>query len=115
MIKVDIFRKNNEIYKFNVTGHADYAEVGSDIVCSAVSVLVINTINAIETFTDEAVKAEADGVNGGFINYCLTDIEKGKKSHDAQLLLETMVLGLKSIENEYCRYIKIYDKGGRTQ
>jgi len=113
MIKVDIFEKNNNIYKFTVKGHADYAEEGSDIVCSAVSVLVINTINAVETFTDEGVKAEADNENGGFIDYCLTDIEKGSESHDAQLLLEAMVLGLKSIENEYYRYIKVNDKGGR--
>jgi uncharacterized protein YsxB (DUF464 family) len=115
MIKADIFRKNNNIYRFTVKGHADFAEEGSDIVCSAVSILVVNTINAVETFTDEAVKAEADGKNGGFIDYRLTDIEKGGKSHDAQLLLETMVLGLKTIENEYYRYIKVNDKGGRMR
>ena len=115
MIKVDVFRKNNSIYKFTVSGHAGFAEEGSDIVCSAVSILVINTINAIETFTGEKAKAAADDENGGFIDYCFADTKTGIANHDAQLLLETMVMGLRDIENEYNRYIKVNDKGGRTR
>jgi uncharacterized protein YsxB (DUF464 family) len=113
MIKVDILRQEKYIYKFTVSGHAGFAEEGSDIVCSAVSILVINTINAIEAFTGEKAKALADDQNGGFIEYSFTDIKSGIKNHDAQLLLETMVMGLKDIGNEYNRYIKVNDEGGR--
>ena len=45
-------------------GHAGYAENEPDIVCAAVSVLVINTINAIEQFTDVEVSLESDERDG---------------------------------------------------
>lgn len=115
MIKAEIFRnKDYVIYGFRLSGHAGFAEEGDDIICSAVSILVINTINAIERFTDEKYKFEADEENGGFINYSLPEIQEGKKNHDVELLLETMLYGLNNIENEYGCYIKINDKGGRT-
>ena len=49
------FFKNSEkeITGFYSAGHAGYAESGSDIICSAISVLTINTINSIEAFTDD--------------------------------------------------------------
>ena len=37
---------------FDLEGHAGYSEAGTDIVCAAVSVLVINTINAVEMYTE---------------------------------------------------------------
>ena len=42
-----IFEKSgsHEIVGFQTEGHAGYADAGSDIVCAAISVLVINTIN----------------------------------------------------------------------
>ena len=43
------FFKNSEkeITGFYSAGHAGYAESGSDIICSAISVLTINTINSV--------------------------------------------------------------------
>ena len=47
------FFKNSEkeITGFYSAGHAGYAESGSDIICSAISVLTINTINSIEALS----------------------------------------------------------------
>lgn len=39
MIEATLFRTGN-IYSVDVTGHADYAPAGSDIICAAVSALV---------------------------------------------------------------------------
>ena len=51
MIDVTLFQNDSGDYVgFRMTGHAEYAEYGSDIVCAAVSVLVINTINSVEIF-----------------------------------------------------------------
>ena len=38
---------------FLLFGHAEYADAGEDIVCAGISVLVINTINALGMFTKE--------------------------------------------------------------
>ena len=52
MIQVTIYKNaDNLITGYKLSGHADYSEYGSDIVCAAVSALVINTINSIENFT----------------------------------------------------------------
>ena len=49
MTKITIYRnENREVERFSCSGHAGYAASGGDIVCASISVLVINTINAIE-------------------------------------------------------------------
>lgn len=111
MINVNIYRGvDSNIYGFKLSGHSGYAEEGSDIVCSAVTVLVINTINCIEAYTDETFQCDADEIKGGFIEYLLPEIKKGKKNHDVALLLNTMVNGLEDIKNEYSCYININDE-----
>ncbi len=108
MINVTIFRDGEKsIYGFRLSGHAGYAEEGSDIVCSAVTILVFNTINCIELFCDEPFEMEADEKKGGFIEYSLPEMKQGKKNHDVQLLLKVMLHGLTDIENEYSGYISI--------
>ena len=96
MIKATIYtNKYHEFKGFDIHGHAGFAEEGSDIVCAAVSILVINTINAIESFTDEetsCVNNETDGM----IKFRF----KNRPSHDAALLINTMILGLESIEDD---------------
>ena len=66
MIDVLILRdKAQDITGFKVSGHALFAEAGSDIVCSAVSMLTINTINAIEEFLpDEPMTLIVDRKKG---------------------------------------------------
>ena len=45
MTKVTILQNSkNECVGFDVYGHAGYADAGEDIVCAAISILVINTI-----------------------------------------------------------------------
>ena len=52
MTHVTIYRnKENECIGFTVIGHAEYAEAGEDIICAGISMLVINTCNAIEALT----------------------------------------------------------------
>lgn len=111
MIRVKIYRNNeNDIYGFQLSGHAGYANEGSDVVCSAVTILVFNTINCLELYTEETFICDLDEEKGGFIDYSIPDMKSGKKCHDAQLLLKAMVNGLKDIKNEYSCYININDE-----
>ncbi|MFV0364321.1 MAG: ribosomal-processing cysteine protease Prp [Suipraeoptans sp.] len=105
MINIRIFRnKNKDIVGFETIGHADYAKPGDDIVCSAVSILMINTINAIDKFTSDKVTLE-DNQELGIIKFGI----KGQPSNDARLLLNTMILGLDDMDNnnEYSKYIEL--------
>ena len=102
MICIDIHRnKSDEIIGFSCTGHAGYAEHGSDVVCASVSMLVINTINAIESFSETAFDcSQADGrIECSF---------KERLDPAAELLMKTMILGIVTCQNEYTdQYVKI--------
>lgn len=97
MITITIFKNKSGSYKgFQCMGHADFANKGKDIVCSAVSILVINTINAMETLLKEPFsyqQAEADGM----IKVDFADTP----SVGAALLLDAMVLGLEEVKKQY--------------
>ena len=111
MIRVNVFRnKTGDIYGLRLKGHADFAEEGSDIVCSAVSVLTINTINCIELFTSENFECETDEKKGGYLSLNLPDTRQGKANCDVQLLLKAMLNGLNDIEKEYGCYISINEE-----
>lgn len=79
---------------FQASGHSGYEDKGRDIVCAAVSVLTINTINAIEAFTKDRpqVKSDEDMTKADFPD------PPGK---EAELLLKTYELGIRSIEQSY--------------
>ncbi len=87
---------------FRTEGHAGYAEDGFDIVCAAVSVLAINTTNAIEKYTKDSF-SRLSNEEDGIIDFQL----KKPPSKEANLLLKSMHLGLRDMEKEYKKYIKI--------
>jgi uncharacterized protein YsxB (DUF464 family) len=96
MITITIFQDQKSVTRFRCTGHAGYAEAGSDIICAGVSALVINTINSIEEFTDARYKIDTDE-ESGLIDFTLQE----KAGHDTSLLLKSMVLGLQGIQTDY--------------
>lgn len=105
MINAKIYQKKKKICAFEISGHAGYAPAGEDIVCAAVTVLTLNTVNAIEAFTDVPFKAEADEKKGGYLK--VTFPLEGMEDKQVQLLLQTMKLGLSGIETEYNEYMTL--------
>jgi uncharacterized protein YsxB (DUF464 family) len=96
MIKITVYKDSKSDYRgFEVSGHAGYAEAGQDIICAAVSVLTINTINAIERFTDDAFTTESCEENAE-ISLTFTD----SISKESTLLMDSMVLGLQELEDD---------------
>ena len=97
MTNITIFRnKNQEILGFECVGHAGFARFGQDIVCAGISILVQNTINSIQAYTEEGFSCEADEKSGD-ISFYFTDIPE----HDASLLINSMILGLQGIQSSY--------------
>ena len=93
-----IIRKTvkNEYTGFLCMGHAGYAKEEPDIVCAAVSVLVINTINAIEKLAGQ-MSDVVQNEETGFIKCDFNDSLNEKSI----LLMDAMVLGLKEISKAY--------------
>ena len=108
MIKVTIYKtERHEYVGFDTEDHAGYGEQGQDILCAACSALVINALNSIESFTDDKTSCVSDE-NSGTVEFRFKD----HPSHDAALLLDSMILGLEDIEDseEYESYIDIIFK-----
>ena len=98
MISITVEKSGGSYEKLSCIGHAGFAESGTDIVCAAASVLVINTLNAIEAFTDTVFEAESEQKSGRLVAV----FSKGC-SERAALLLDTMVMGLSEMARQYGR------------
>jgi len=98
MIKVTLNKTDGKLHGFTVKNH------GESIVCSAVSMLTINTINAIESFTSADFSCDYDE-NGGYIKFVLN-----KPDENTLLLLRTMELGLQSADEMYPGEMKIKEE-----
>ena len=97
MIQATIFRNQNGQYVgFDCIGHAGYAAAGEDMVCAGVSALVFNTVNAIDRFTEEVFTAETKEETGE-----ISVRFRSPVSHDAQLLIDALLLGLQGIQQQY--------------
>ena len=97
MTKIIILQSKTGDYQgFLCDGHAGYADYGNDIVCAAISMLVINTINSLEQFTDIKLEISNNEKKGQIsCNFC------SKPDADAKLLMDSMVLGLQGVVQEY--------------
>ena len=105
MVDIIIYKnEKHECVGFDSCGHAGFAESGEDIVCAAVSVLTINTINAIDAFTKNEADIETDE-EAGILRYRV----KGSPAKETTLLLETMILGLQTMvdDENYEEYIDL--------
>ncbi|MGP1613076.1 MAG: ribosomal-processing cysteine protease Prp [Catonella sp.] len=97
MIKVLVSIDKECDYKsIEFSGHALFANYGNDIVCAAVSILAINTLNSIEVFCRDKVEVIDDAQKG-----YLKLIFKSKLSDNANLLIKSLMLGLDGISHEY--------------
>jgi len=104
MIKATIIKSSEGRYKgFDIEGHAGFAKYGSDVVCAAVSMLAINTVNSIEKFTSDKFTVD-ENEKKGLISFRFTSDEI---SPSAILLVDSLVLGLTGAAEEYGDYLSV--------
>lgn len=104
MTSIRIIKSQNGEYKrVTCKGHAGFARAGSDIVCSAVSMLVINTINSLDVLAGVKLQLDSDEEEG-FIDCMLLE----SPGENGRLLLDSMVLGLEMVVSQYGKkYLKL--------
>ncbi|MBY7143261.1 ribosomal-processing cysteine protease Prp [Virgibacillus sp. NKC19-3] len=106
MIHVTVYRSNNLITAFQITGHADSGPYGYDLVCAGVSAVSIGAVNAVMELCQVELEIE-QGSEGGYLHVTLPETLDGVLMKKAQLLFEGMLISLKSIEMEYRQFITI--------
>ena len=107
MIQVTVHKKNQRIVSFEMTGHANYSEHGSDIVCAGVSALAITTVNNIEKLAGYQPIVEVDEVEGGYLYMEVVEGLTKEQEHTTQILLNSLLLGLEDIQSEYQDFLAV--------
>jgi len=104
MTNICVTRKNKDIIKYTVEGHTGYKDAGEDIVCAAVSTLATATLNGL---TDVIGIVVGYAVRDAYIECVLPEKLSDDARKGASILLDTMLLSLKNLEEQYGTYITI--------
>ena len=99
MITIDIKKKDDVVNFIRISGHAEYADEGYDIVCASVSCIAITTVNALISINEDClVYTESDGL-----------LEIGILKHDEVIdkLINNMITLLTKLSEDYKENIKI--------
>src|SRR5699024_65839 len=108
MIKFNVFRENNQIEAFELSGHAESGPYGYELVCAGVSAVSFGAVNAILQLCEIYLKIEQH--EGRYLYVALPDSIDMETMNEAQLLLEGMIISLQTIEREYHEFITIQSK-----
>ena len=105
MIRISVKGSPDKIEGFLIRGHAGFATPGRDIVCAGVSAVATAALLGLVKRYPEEVRWRI--LEQGLI-YCRLSgrlAEDGPEARDAQVILDVMVLGLKSIQRQYPGFI----------
>lgn len=110
MIKFKIYRdRHKNIVGYMVKGHAGYDVFGKDIVCAAISVLsqtALISLNKVCKIEEKDLFYEIDE-EIGYINVSLVDKLSKTQRDNANIVLQTLELGIKEITQSYPEYITL--------
>ena len=117
MIKVIIETDDKgNIISYEMSGHADFAPHGEDIVCAGASILGYTALRSLL----EVVKVDESSLSykvdndKGYLKVSLGSETKGNKESQVQIVLGTYEIGIKSMIESYPKYITLEYRGGGT-
>lgn len=79
--------------RITVTGHANYAAIGQDIVCAGVSTLVQTLIQSVEELTTDKIQYSMSPGTVDIKFWSLSDLTK--------VLIDSFFIGIELIISEY--------------
>ncbi|MDR1616847.1 MAG: ribosomal-processing cysteine protease Prp [Syntrophomonadaceae bacterium] len=104
MIKVIINYQDEQIISFSAEGHAGLGSRGSDIFCAGVSAVCQTALLGLLEFLEPKPKYD---IASGYLKCELPQPLKTEEAVKAQLILDTMKIGLLAMQNEYGDHISI--------
>ena len=100
MIRAIFTVQDKLVTGFEISGHSDFSEQGSDIICSAVSsaaYMAANTLTEVQELDCDIT------VNDGFMELKLSKAE----AKAAQVVLNGLLLHLDALSKEYADFIDL--------
>ena len=102
MIRIECVRENSKIVYLSLKGHANSDEYGKDLVCAAVSAIITGGLNALHNPKSFEIKLYEGDVE--------VKAKNSVQEYDYDVL-ETILVQLKTVEEENAKYVKIVEKG----
>ena len=97
---------DNEIVEFTADGHTNYGVEGEDIVCAAVSSIIQTAALGILLKARVEAKITRDDKKGYLKLELPANLTAGQR-HDCNTILDTMVLGLADLSENYSDFIEL--------
>ena len=99
MVKVKVERSHKEIVTIKIFDHAGYADAGQDLVCAGVSSISVGMMNALDLLVPETCIFQ--------LKEAYVEIKTKQSNEKTLLLLEGMLVQLKTLQESYSSYITI--------
>ncbi|MGI6608209.1 MAG: ribosomal-processing cysteine protease Prp [Erysipelotrichaceae bacterium] len=99
MVNVRIVRNNRLISSLQISGHANAAEYGKDLVCAGISSIAVGLANAIDILNKESCIVDVDE---NFVSISVVN-----NNEIIQTILKTGIIQLQTIEEQFPENIRI--------
>lgn len=106
MTDIKITKQGNSIVEVAASGHTGFGEAGEDIVCAGVSTLLQSALLGLLQVVGINVKFSVNEETGS-LRFTLPQNLSPSERHDADIVLGTMLCGLKDFYTEYSDYINL--------
>lgn len=104
MISVTLHKTNDLYDGFVVSGHSEYSEIGTDIVCAAVSILsytALNSMSLVAGISESDIKYDVEE-DTGFLK-----IKTQKNNEKTDVIYRNFLVGIKLLLEDYNNYITL--------
>lgn len=101
MIKAEFYKRDSMVTGYIIGGHAFFDVVGKDIVCAAVSALVITITNELADLVDNTLVVDEEKI--------IFEIKKDYQTLQIKCLVNALYNGLKLISEEYPINVEVVD------
>jgi len=112
MTTIRFYSSDEGLAGFEASGHADYSDEGTDIVCAAVSALTQGAIAGILNVANAPADWEINDEGRAYI--LLKDTCAPSQRHDAKIIFDTLKLNLSDISKQFPNNVKLIMKDRRT-
>jgi len=110
MTKIKIFKNaDGKIVRYEVSGHSGYDSYGRDIVCAAISILAQTALNSLNEVCgiEEKYICYTLIEEQGYLDVSLSENLSKELLEKAEIVLETMLVGFKGLQDVYPKYITL--------
>lgn len=100
MIHAVFYKRNSDYIGYKISGHSGYSEMGTDIVCAAVSTVALHTADML--YGELGFVEDLEQGEEGYLR-----IELNHTDNVSNMLIKSLKKTLSEIQKEYSGYLSV--------